>query len=36
VQLPAKIIKVKELISFSTKDPIHDVKEMPRFEIYKP
>ena len=36
VQLPGKIIKMKELISLSCKDPIHDVKEMPRFEIYKP
>jgi hypothetical protein len=36
VQIPGKIIKMKELISLSCKDPIYDVKEMPRFEIYKP
>lgn len=35
VQLPGKIIKMKDLISLPYKDPIHDVKEIPRFEIYK-
>ena len=35
VKLPAKIIKMKDLISQQYKDPIHDVKEIPRFEIYK-
>jgi hypothetical protein len=36
VQLPAKIIKMKDLISQQFKDPIHDVKEIPRFEVYRP
>ena len=35
VSLPGKILKMKELISLSYKDPIHEVKEMPKFEIYK-
>ena len=35
VQLPGKIIKMKDLISLPCKDPIHDVKEIPRFEIYR-
>jgi hypothetical protein len=28
-------LKMKELISLPCKDPIHEVKEMPKFEIYK-
>jgi hypothetical protein len=35
VSLPGKILKMKELISLPYKDPIHEVKEMPKFEIYK-
>ena len=35
VALPGKILKMKELISLPCKDPIHEVKEMPKFEIYK-
>jgi hypothetical protein len=35
VSLPGKILKMKELISLPCKDPIHEVKEMPKFEIYK-
>ena len=35
VKLPGKLIKMKDLISQPFKDPIHDVKEIPRFDIYK-
>ena len=35
VQLPGTIIKMKDLISLPYKDLIHDVKEIPKFEIYK-
>ena len=35
VKLPGKIFKMKDLISLQYNDPIHDVIEIPRFEIYK-
>ena len=35
VELPAKILKMKDLISQPFKEPIHEVKEIPKFEIYK-
>ena len=36
VKLPAKLIKMKDMISLKYNDPIHDVKEVPRFDIYRP
>ena len=36
VKLPAKLIKMKDMISLKYNEPIHDVKEIPRFDIYKP
>ena len=36
IQLPLKAIKMKELISQKYKDPITEIKEIPRFHIYKP
>ena len=36
VKLPSKLIKMKDMISLKYSDPIHDVKEIPRFDIYKP
>ena len=36
VKLPSKLIKMKDMISLKYNDPIHDVKEVPRFDIYRP
>ena len=36
VKLPAKLIKMKDIISQKYQDPIHDVKEIPRCDIYHP
>ena len=36
VKLPSKLIKMKDMISLKYNEPIHDVKEIPRFDIYYP
>ena len=36
VKLPAKLIKMKDMISLKYSEPIHDVKEIPKFDIYYP
>ena len=36
VKLPTKLIKMKDMISLKYNEPIHDVKEIPRFDIYMP
>ena len=35
IQLSAKAVKMKNLISLKYKDPITEIREIPRFEIYK-